>query len=52
MLNYPVLSEILKDESAVERGLNLTREQNDELANEKLWVSQITANNNYCIAVF
>jgi len=34
MLNYLVLSEILKDDSAVERGFNLTPEQNDELVRE------------------
>jgi len=52
MSNYPAFSEILKDDSAVERGLNLTREKNDELVKEKAWFFQITVNNKYCIAVF
>jgi len=34
MLNYPVLSGILNEDSAVERGLNLTREQNGEMVKE------------------
>jgi len=52
MLKYPVLSEILKDDTAVERGLNLTREQNDELVKEKSGFPLITLNNKYCITVF
>jgi hypothetical protein len=51
MLNNAVLSEILKDDSVVEKGLNLTREQNDELVKEKSWFSHITVNK-YCITVF
>jgi hypothetical protein len=34
MLNYPLLSEVLKDGFAVDRALNQTGEQNNEFAKE------------------